>query len=249
MTIRQASWMVCGLMAGALASSARGAPPAGAPIGSRRPAPVVAPRPADSGIAARQIGRQPPMPPSPQSQTGQFQSVAQQVDAAPTPLQPGSYDPAKISTRYRYHNGLWWFWLPSQQWAFWNGGQWVTQRPRAYQEWRLRQFGTQYDPSAAREAMARYRDVDRWRQRVGGQAMGGTDRLRSTAQADADYHRQIDRFHDQLMTTPYDYRIGTPGHGLFDADPDRVISQSGRLNYATSTGGYMGGALRGPFGY
>ena len=180
--------------------------------------------------------------------SGPFQPVAAQA-SAPPPLQPGSYDPAKMSTRYRYHNGLWWFWLPSQQWAFWNGGQWITQRPSAYQEWRLAQFGSRHDASAARDAMARYRDFDRWRERAGQQVMGGADRLRSTANADAGYHRQIDRFHDQLMTTPYDYRIGTPGHGLFDADPDRVISQSGRLNYATSGGGYMGGALRGPFGY
>lgn len=251
MTIRQASWMLCGLMAGALASPARGAPPGGAfaPAEGRRAAPAAAPRPDMSRAINRQPSRQPLAPPPPQSPAGQFRPVAQQAEAAPPPLEPGSYDPAKISTRYRYHNGLWWFWLPSQQWAFWNGGQWVTQRPRAYQEWRLRQYGSQYDPSMARDAMARYRDVDRWRERVGGQVMGGADRLRSTAQADADYHRQIDRFHNTLMTTPYDYRIGTPGHGLFDADPDRVISQSGRLNYATSAGGYMGGALRGPFGY
>lgn len=177
------------------------------------------------------------------------QPVAAPSAGPPPSLRPGDYDPANMSTRYRLHNGVWWFWLPSQQWAFWNGQQWITTRPREYQQWRLQQLGHRYNDSDARDSMSRYRDVDRWRERMGRQAMGGADRLRSTAAADADYHRQVDRFHDTLMTTPYDYRLGTPGHGLFDADPDRVISQSGRLNYATSAGGYMGGALRGPFGY
>ena len=79
--------------------------------------------------------------------------------------------------------------------------------------------------------------------------MASPEKTNSLAQSNADYNKQMDRFHDTLMTTPYDYRIGTPGHGLFDCDPDRVIATSGRFNYATSAGGYMGGALRGPFGY
>ncbi len=244
MSMRQAiSWIACGVLG---ASPARGAPPT-VPIAPSRPA-AAAPLPRP-GAALPPRGRGTVPLPALNAGPAPFRPIAAPMAGPPAPLRPGDYDPAKISTRYRYYNGNWWFWLPSQQWSFFNGKQWITERPRAYQEWRLRQFGGHYDASAARDAMDRYRDVDRWRERVGRQTMGGADRLRSTASTDADYHRQVDRFHDTLMTTPYDYRLGAPGHGLFDADPDRVISQSGRLNYATSGAGYMGGALRGPFGY
>ena len=245
MTIRRIlSWIVCGILLGLGTSPTQAAPPLTETIPRVPAGNAPMSRPGLPVPSSRRAGV--PLPPP---QALPAHPVAAQMPGPPAPLRPGDYDPAKMSTRYRYHNGIWWFWLPSQQWALFNGRQWITQRPRAYQEWRLRQFGSQYDASAARDAQERNRDIDRWRERVGGQTMGGADRLRSTAAADADYRRQIDRFHDSLMTTPYDYRLGTPGHGLFDADPDRVISQSGRLNYATSGGGYMGGALRGPFGY
>ena len=87
----------------------------------------------------------------------------------------------------------------------------------------------------------RRREVDRWRGMAAPQS--------AVVNNDADYKKQVDRFHDKLMITPYDYRIGTQGHGLFDCDPDRVIANTGRFNYATSNGGYMGGAMRSPYGY
>ncbi len=245
MICRAFSSIACGVLVGIGALPVAAAPPAA--VSPRSPT-ATAPEP-QPGAALQSRSRPAVALPPHHPAAAPARPTAAQAPGPPAPLRPGDYDPAKMATRYRFHNGIWWFWLPSQQWAFFNGQQWITQRPRAYQEWRLRQFGSHHDESAARDATERYRDVDRWRERVGRQAMGGADRLRSTAAADADYHRQIDRFHNTLMTTPYDYRLGTPGHGLFDADPDRVISQSGRLNYATSAGGYMGGALRGPFGY
>lgn len=146
-------------------------------------------------------------------------------------------------SRYRKFGDKWWYWLPSKQWALWDGGKWTVTSPRAseYQEWRQQQFAGRYTDSAAQDEALRRREVDRWR----GQAAP----LSAVSKNDAEYHRQIDRFHDTLMITPFDYRIGTPGHGLFDCDPDRVIANTGRFNYATSGAGYMGGALRSPYGY
>jgi hypothetical protein len=34
--------------------------------------------------------------------------------------------------RYRYQNGHWWYWLPSNQWVFWNGSAWLAYAPQAY---------------------------------------------------------------------------------------------------------------------
>lgn len=32
---------------------------------------------------------------------------------------------AKADWRYRYHRGRWWYWLPSNSWAYYNGNRWV----------------------------------------------------------------------------------------------------------------------------
>jgi hypothetical protein len=36
---------------------------------------------------------------------------------------PQSLSAARM--RYRRHNGRWWYWLPSEQWAIWDGSQWT----------------------------------------------------------------------------------------------------------------------------
>ena len=163
-------------------------------------------------------------------------------DPSPT-TQPATGGSAR--TRYHRFNGRWWYWLPSGQWALWDGKQWTIPSPKAndYQDWRSQQFAGRYSNSAAQDEAFRRREFDRWRSQATGRP------LANVAQADANYRGQIDRLHDNLMITPYDYRIGTAGHGLFDANPDRVIGSSGKLNYANSVGGYMGGALRSPYGY
>ena len=157
---------------------------------------------------------------------------------------PGGRQGARGS-RYRKFNGQWWYFLPNQQWAQWDGRQWIIPSPKAgaYQEWRHEQFAGRYSDSASRDAEMRRGEVDRWR------AQAAKTYSKAQTQSDADYHAQVDRFHDYLMITPYDYRIGTQGHGLFEANPDRTIANTGRFNYANSMGGYMGGALRGPYGY
>jgi hypothetical protein len=161
--------------------------------------------------------------------------------AAPTAQQTASLS----GWRYRKFNGQWWYFLPNQQWARWDGRYWTIPTPmgRDYQKWRYQQMAGQYTDSAARDEAMRRREVERWR------ARSVTPYSAHGGHSDADYHAQVDRLHDNLMITPYDYRLGTAGHGLFDANPDRTIANSGRMNYATSLGGYMGGALRSPYGY
>ena len=178
---------------------------------------------------------------------GQVPSVAplQSPDARQMRAPDPSPAPSTASWRYRKFNGQWWYFLPNQQWARWDGRNWTIPTPKGsdYQEWRHQQFAGRFSDSAAQDDSMRRREVDRWR------ASTGQQRSTQLAQSDANYRAQVDRFHDNLMITPYDYRIGTSGHGLFDANPDRTIANSGRMNYATSGGGYMGGALRSPFGY
>jgi hypothetical protein len=31
--------------------------------------------------------------------------------------------------RYRFHNGTWWYWLPTKRWMVWSSGQWVDYVP------------------------------------------------------------------------------------------------------------------------
>lgn len=174
-------------------------------------------------------------------------SLSLPTDRQPTMNQPHSNQSTAVGTvdrsRYRKFGDNWWYWLPNKQWALWDGSKWTVPSPKAseYQEWRQQQFAGRYTDSAAQDEVIRRREVDRWRAQAAP--------VSAVSMKDADYQRQIDRFHDTLMITPFDYRIGTPGHGLFDCDPDRVIANTGRFNYATSSGGYMGGALRSPYGY
>lgn len=174
--------------------------------------------------------------------------LALPTDSEPTAGQHGpSADQAAADTtdrsRYRKIGDKWWYWLPNKQWALWDGSKWTIPTPKAseYQEWRQQQFAGRYTDSAAQDQAMRNREVDRWRKMAAPQS--------AVVKNDAEYHKQIDRFHDTLMITPFDYRIGTQGHGLFDCDPDRVIANTGRFNYATSSGGYMGSSLRSPYGY
>jgi hypothetical protein len=202
-------------------------------------------------LSAKPAWSQEPMPPrdiatsadSAREQLGAAAQVGgqQQVDAA----SPGG-KPAATPSRYRKINGLWWYWLPNNQWTVWDGKQWSTpsQKSSAYQEWRHQQFADRYNRSPADDEAMRRREIDRWRSQAVARPQPSFGH-----QANTEYQGQIDRMHDTLMITPYDYRIGTAGHGLFEVNPDRVIGNSGRFNYATSTGGFMGGALRSPYGY
>ena len=62
-------------------------------------------------------------------------AIAQHVrDRASTAKESSSAtDKSKsISWRYRYHNGRWWYWLPSNSWAVYDNGRWTAYDATAY---------------------------------------------------------------------------------------------------------------------
>jgi hypothetical protein len=44
--------------------------------------------------------------------------------------------------RFRRHDGLWWYWLPSERWVYWHEGQWVDYDAKKYAEWRAQRSQT-----------------------------------------------------------------------------------------------------------
>ena len=36
--------------------------------------------------------------------------------------------------RFRQHQGLWWYWLPSEKWVYWSDGKWVNYDPQTYSQ-------------------------------------------------------------------------------------------------------------------
>lgn len=34
--------------------------------------------------------------------------------------------------RFKQHNGLWWYWLPTNQWVYWTDGKWVPYDQQSY---------------------------------------------------------------------------------------------------------------------
>ena len=35
-------------------------------------------------------------------------------------------------SRFKQHDGLWWYWLPSNSWVYWTDGKWVPYDPESY---------------------------------------------------------------------------------------------------------------------
>ena len=128
--------------------------------------------------------------------------------------------------RYSFRNGHWWYYRDGGRWDYWTGKQWRQYEPESYRRWYV-------------------------------------------ARKIADYNRELARFDAQTMG-PYVARgfsnrssgvgalyygaarpfLGSPSTGGTTSGLDLFQPRpfDGRLNIGTSTGGYMGGALRGTFG-
>lgn len=128
--------------------------------------------------------------------------------------------------RYSFHRGHWWYYRDGGRWAYWTGLKWVDYEPTAYRLWYIRQEMTDLDDRLARFD-ARMRPY-----------LSGS------------FGRSDGNGPISLSEPMWDYEVWQPsfggavGGGLF-----YPRAFDGRLNPATSIGGYMGSALSGPFGY
>ena len=50
------------------------------------------------------------------------------ADGAPA----GNPPPGDQRWRYKFHNGAWWYWLPSDRWVYWSDGAWVNYDPATH---------------------------------------------------------------------------------------------------------------------
>jgi hypothetical protein len=130
--------------------------------------------------------------------------------------------------RYSFHNGHWWYYLDHGRWAYWTGSQWVDFEPKSYHRWHVRQKMADYDAELARF------DSRLMRPYLSQSFTNGSPVWGLLGYA--------------LPAMPY--RTASPSQGSGGAGGQLFSPRAfdGRLNPATSVGGYMGGALRGPFG-
>ena len=129
--------------------------------------------------------------------------------------------------RYSFHNGHWWYYRDGGRWAYWTGLRWLDYQPDSYRRWYIAQKMADYDAE-----LARFNASLMWpymSDSFGGYTGGGPLLL---SEPSSNYG----------LSQPLLGRGGVSG-GLFYPRPF-----DGRLNYGTSIGGYMGSALRGPFG-
>jgi hypothetical protein len=85
----------------------------------------------DSGKAVNPSGAQPPS-----------DSAATSSQAAPAEKSQGE------TWRYRQHQGLWWYWLPSNKWVYWTDGRWVPYEAESYAQFNATRRGqTSSSPS------------------------------------------------------------------------------------------------------
>ncbi|HVX10106.1 MAG TPA: hypothetical protein VHC22_02785 [Pirellulales bacterium] len=128
--------------------------------------------------------------------------------------------------RYSFHNGHWWYYRDGGRWAYWTGSQWRDYEPTTYRRWYVGKRMSEYDATLAQfnaHTMLPYM----------------ADRFQDSASAAGQPVLPRQGTYG-LPTVP---QSNGAGPSLFYPRPF-----DGRLNPATSTGGYMGGALRGPFG-
>lgn len=139
--------------------------------------------------------------------------------------------PAENRWRYSFRNGHWWYYRDGGRWAYWTGALWRDYEPGSYRRWLINQQLAEYNAELARfdaRALGPYMD-DRFHSFSpgfpGGAFPGGL--------------AQQPSFAAPALPRGGDY--GGSSFGVFSPRPF-----DGRLNPATSTGGYMGSALRAP---
>ncbi|MEX2315581.1 MAG: hypothetical protein WD669_00410 [Pirellulales bacterium] len=75
----------------------------------------------------------------------------QQPSPAATSDKPDSAAPTQAtgdSWRFKRHDGLWWYWLPSEKWVYWSGDGWVDYNPETYAQWQASRRARSYSYSS-----------------------------------------------------------------------------------------------------
>lgn len=137
--------------------------------------------------------------------------------------------------RYSFHNGHWWYYRDGGRWAYWTGTTWADYEPKSYGHWYVQQKMAEYDAELARfdaRLMRPYRSP----LFTEGNSGIATYNYRGPTTAPG-------------LTSPSSVTSPWPGTGGIRSGLFSPRAFDGRLNPATSIGGYMGGALRGPSGY
>lgn len=158
---------------------------------------------------------------------------AQRADLAPQSSSANRW-------RYSFHNGHWWYYRDGGRWAYWTGTKWLDYQPKSYAHWYVHQKMADYDAELARF------DARLMQPYMSPSLIGGASGI-------ANYNYRGPMTRPSLtsplpLTSPW-AQSGGAGYGAASSGLFTPRGFDGRLNPATSTGGYMGGALRGPAGY
>jgi hypothetical protein len=74
-----------------------------------------------SALASILLAADPAAPsPAPAASAPAAGQQAPQAEAKPVDAKPVDTE----GWRYRFHDGRWWYWLPTQQWVYWDGSKW-----------------------------------------------------------------------------------------------------------------------------
>jgi hypothetical protein len=72
----------------------------------------------------------------PVSNDAQERKAEASYDADSTPSDGGTPGAQGERWRYKQHDGLWWYWLPSNNWVYWTDGKWVPYDAKSYAEFK-----------------------------------------------------------------------------------------------------------------
>ncbi|MGH7134558.1 MAG: hypothetical protein ACREHD_02395, partial [Pirellulales bacterium] len=129
----------------------------------------------------------------------------------------------------------WWYYRDGGRWAYWAGSGWADYEPKTYGRWYVRQKLAHYDAELARFDARLMRP---YMSPIFADGYSGIARYNYRGPISA---RGLTS--PSLITSPW------AGSGGIRSGLLTPRGFDGRLNPATSIGGYMGGALRGPGGY
>ncbi len=70
--------------------------------------------------------------------------AGEEQSAAAAPSSAVEHQQQGEQWRFRRHDGLWWYWLPSNKWVYWTGERWAPYETRTYAEFRTARRAQSY---------------------------------------------------------------------------------------------------------